>query len=196
VLAVQEREPPRLVLLDDVDLDAPDEGQALAADVAQDFLVERIAARLCRRLEDELPEVGVRLEHDLVRTRPFLEEVGPRAHRVRADVLAVVLDHLAREGAEVGLREVEHERVIRALQPDPQRVAIDELEARIGDVVVEGLAGLERPLVRFIEPDDPVLDQVKVRRLHLRVEEPQDGEGVVGGDQLPPLALEAASGVK
>jgi hypothetical protein len=34
VLAVEEREPARLVLLDDEDLDPPDDGQALSADRA------------------------------------------------------------------------------------------------------------------------------------------------------------------
>ena len=71
-----EREPARLGLLDDRDLDAPDLRHAPALHRRDQRLVPRVVGRL--EVPDEAPILGIRLQHDLRAPRPALQLIRVR----------------------------------------------------------------------------------------------------------------------
>ena len=148
-VALLEREQARIALLDDADLDAAGERQLLSGEPGDDRAIGRVAARRKRHVA----KIRVRLEHDLLRAPPLLDPVGPGAdgigHHPAARV-AVGLDHLARDRAGGGGREVGQQVVRRRGEPDPDRVAVDRLQAFERRIVVEaaGLPGLGDQLRR------------------------------------------------
>ena len=190
VLAVEEREPARLVLLDHEHLDAPDDREALAPDRADHLFVPRFARG---GVEHRFAEIRVRLQDDSVGAPPALEHEGAGADGMRADVLAVELDHLAGERAELHVAHEVRKVVVLRREADLQRVLVGRLQPFDRRVVVEA-AELAPALHQRIEPGDLALEQIEVRRLQLRVEEPLDGERVVGGDELAALAAESRIG--
>ena len=99
VLVVQEGQPARLLLLDDGDLDAIDDRQALAGK----GLGKRHAAGIVGRrmlVVEDFTKAGVAFEHHARAAPPLREPEGPGAHRVLGDLVAVELDHLARQGTD------------------------------------------------------------------------------------------------
>ena len=190
-LAVEEREPARLPLLDDADLDAPGNRQALA--------LERRGDRLRRRRDRPRRRVGHRAESgigDAARfascacTRPACTaRCRPDARRYRCRTPRRPRARAPR----VRHRERIEESAGRPPQPDPQRVAVDDLEPGDRRVVVE-LAGLRGLRARLVAADDLALDQPRPRALDRRVEQPLEAVGLVGRGQLARLALERGIG--
>ena len=193
VLAIEEGQPARLVLLDDADLDAIDHRQAAALEAR----LERLALGIVRRgidllVVEALAVMRVALQHHQRAAPPLLEHEGPGAHRMRHRVARIGLDHLARDRAvQVALREDLHQPRPRLLRPELQRVAVERAQALDGLVVVEGLAGLAHLRVVFVEPEQlELLHFAPRRRGHGRIGEALEGVDVVLGRQLPALALE------
>ncbi len=91
-----EREPARLVLVDDADLDSADLWHRLALH-RRDHQVVPLASRVGLPVPDEAGEARVRLEDDLGAALPLLEHVGAGAHGVCIRVAGVGFDHLARD---------------------------------------------------------------------------------------------------
>ena len=149
-LVVLESQPRRLLLLDDADFDAPDLRHRLACHRRDPLLVERIVARL--ELPADAAKRWIGLEHDLVRALPFLEHVRAGADRVAVGVVGVGLDHLARHRAGIRQGEDVREVVVGFLEPDLERVTVEDLQAVDLAVVVE-LAGLFGVLLDFVESD-------------------------------------------
>ena len=161
-LAVQEREPPRLAFLDDRDFDPLRERERLVLHRARDRLPCR--RHRTRRHVGDAAEVGIGLEHDARAALVLAEPVGTGADRMRADVQAVRLDDLARHRGQVRHRKHVRKSKVRRLQADPQRVAVDDFEARQRRVVVE-LAGLARALLRLVAADELAFEQPRPWRL-------------------------------
>ncbi len=173
-LAPQERQPHRLVL-DGVDeLDAIERGQPAA-------------------LEELLAVIGIPLENLAASGLLGDEHEGTRPHGVTAHVVAIEVDHLARRRGEVLLREHVQEVEIRLVERDPQRVAIEDLQALDRFRVVERRPS-ERALAQRVGPRDLAVDDEELARLPVRIEEPPDAVGVICRDQLARLALERRIG--
>ena len=187
-LPLLEREEPRVALLDDADLDAARERQALPPVLRDDRAVRGIGAVR----EALVAEAGVGLEHDPLAAPPLLEPVRPGADRVRHHPPAAVpigLDHLARDGAGGGRREVRHELGVREVEPDPDRVAIDRLQAGDRLVVVEP-AALARRGDQLVHPLEAPVEHLHRVRAHARIEHALPRVDVVVGGELALPALE------
>ena len=78
-LAALEREPARLVLFHDGDLDAPHLRHLLALHLRDQLVVAGLRRR---EVPDEAAIVGIRVEHDLGAAHPLAELVGAGADRV------------------------------------------------------------------------------------------------------------------
>ena len=118
------------------------------------------------------------------------ELVRSRADRVRADVVAVVLDHLARQRAgDAAVREVVDEDIDGLVELDLPRVAVEGLDPLEGRVVVDAvvLAGLggERGAA-----GDVALHFPKLRGAHLRIEEALERVDVIVRRELALPSLE------
>ncbi len=167
-LLLLEREPARLRLLDDRDLDPADLRHLLAAHVLHELVVPR------RFRHGEIPRepavLGVRFEHDLRAARPARQHVGAGADGVPHRVFAVAFDRLARDDPERGVGDDEEEVVVRFLEAKAERVAIDRLDAGDLRVVVEAPALLRRRRV-LVETDDLAFEQERVGRPVLRIQE-------------------------
>jgi hypothetical protein len=122
VLAVEEGEPARLVLVDHIHLDAADDGQALALQARCDLARAGVVAGFA--LEELLAEVGVRLQHDLRAACPALQQERARAHGVRVEIVAVILGHLPRHGRSRWHRESTGEPEVGGVEP-MQRVSVE-----------------------------------------------------------------------
>ena len=186
-LLLLEGEPARLRLLDDRDLDLAHLRHLLAAHV----LHQRVVPRRFRHREvpGEAPILGIRLEHDLRAAGPARQHVRARADRMAHRVVGVALDHLARDDPERDVRGDEQEVVVGLLEPEAQRVAVDDLDPRDLRVVVELPALLRRRGV-LVQPDDLALEQERVRGPVLRIQEPEIRVDDVLRDELALLALE------
>ena len=191
MLAVQERQPARLLLLDDADLHAVQQRQLAAVQALRHGHGLGVVGRGLLGIA-HLAVARVALEHDLRRPPPALEHERPGAHRVRHDGIAVVLDHLACHGAHhgaVGEQVVEARR--RRLDAHLEAVAVQQLQALDLGVVVEGLFLVDQPLAQLRQAQDAcVLQLEQVRALVLRVVVPLDRVQVVRGGEFARLALE------
>ncbi len=187
VLAVQEREPARLRLVDDVDLDAPDDRKPASQQVRVDGVARRVRAGIA--IEEFLAIAGIRLEHDARAAHPFGDAKGTGAHGVEGDVFAVALHHLP--GQRGRRRHGEHigERVVGAREPDADRVAVRRLQSLDGPLVVEAPRFLRR-VHGGVRPEDLALDEEEPLAAQLRVEQALDGIDVVVGRQFARLAAE------
>ena len=188
---LRKREPPRLALLDHRDLDARHQRQPLVLQ-RRDQWLRRRRYRPDRHVGDAA-KARVRLEDDARAPLVLGEPVGARADGVGADVAAVGLDDLARDGAHVRHGEHVREAVVGRLEPDLQRVAVDDLETGQRRVVVEPARARRRGL-GLVAADQLALDQPRPRRALHRVEVTLDAVGVVGGGQFPRHALECGIG--
>jgi len=112
---------------------------------------------------------------------------------VRAEVESVALGHLARDRAEVGDCEDERKAVIGSVETDAQRVAIDDLESRDRDVVVEAprlLGGANR----LVAAGELAFEQPQPRALDGGVEHAPVGVRVVRGGEFARLAAKRRIG--
>ena len=188
-LLVQEREPARLRLLDDGNLDAPDHRQSLALHPGEDFLPALVVGRGLP-IEVLLAIVGIGLEHHLRGPFPEREPVRARAHRMGADVLAVLLHHLARHGAgDAAVGEVVDEDVERLGELHLEGVAVQRLQPLDGRVVVEPV-GLARLFNRLGAAHDVALDLPELRSAQLRIEHALDRVDVILSGELALAAVE------
>ena len=130
----------------------------------------------------EAAVIGIGFEHDLRAAHPLLEPVRAGADRVghrAAALVAIRLDHFARDGRRRLVREDVRQVVVGVLEPDAQRVAVGRLESRDLRVVVE-LAGLLRRLGKLVEADDLAFDEPRPRRAELRVDQALQRIRVIG----------------
>ncbi len=97
IVAVEERQPARLVFFDDVDDHLVDQRQAAPLQAGGDRLRQRLVGR--RALVVTLAVARRAFQLDARGAAPALEPEGAGAHRMGADVAAVELDHLARHRA-------------------------------------------------------------------------------------------------
>ena len=190
-LAVGEREPRRLSLLDHRYFDAFRNRQLSALERRRDF--PGVGGNRAGRSVRGLAVARVRDEHDLRAPLVLAEHVRSRADRMRADVNAICGDDFACDGRGVRHREHVQETQVRLRQADAQRMAIEDFEAGNRRVVVE-LAGLRRALAHGVRADDLALDEPQPRTLHRGVEEAPDRIFLIGGDQLSRLAAERGVG--
>ena len=170
-LALLEREQPRLILFDDAHFDAADQGHLLALHLRGDAFVLGFGPRL--EIPDEAAIARIRLEDDLRRADPVLEEIWSGADRIRhraARFVGVLLDHFARHRGSRLVRQHERQVVVGLLQADPQRMAVDGLEPGDLLVVVELRVFLRR-IRELVEADDLVLDQPCPRGAQLGIDE-------------------------
>ena len=189
VLGVEEGEPARLRLLDDIDLDALDHRQALAAQSCGDRLLHGIVGRRLL-LVVLLAVVRIALEHHARGALPLREAVGAGADRLLHRAIRIGLDHLARHrAAEVAVGEVVQHVRHRLVEHDAQRVAVDGAQAFHVAVVVELAAG-EGGLAHRVHADDELVEEIEIRRLALRVEVALHRVDVILRDELALLALE------
>ena len=99
LLAVQERQPARLRLVDHRELDAIHHRQAAALQLRRDRLRARVVGGRAGVVQ-LFAEVRVALEHHERRALPLGQDERSRADRVRHHVVAVHLHHFARDRAE------------------------------------------------------------------------------------------------
>ena len=186
-LAVGEREPPALVLLDDADLDAADPRHRLALHLRDQRPVLGVVGR---EVPGEAAVLGVRGERDLRRAHPALEAIRPGTHRVGLDPaagLGVGGDDLARHRGGRGVREHVREVRVGADKAQAQGVAIDRLDAGYRAVVVEA-ARPPRGVGERVEADELAGDEKRPRRAQCRIGKALERVGVVGGRELAPRA--------
>ena len=91
--------------------------------------------------------------------------------------------------AERGRRQVRQQLVVGEHELEPQRVAVDRLQALDRRIVVE-VPGCLRFLDHRIGAGEASVDHLQRVRAHLRIEDALDRVDVVGGDELALLALE------
>ena len=171
-LAAAEREQARIRLLDHRDLDASDLRQALALHRGVRGARVGVGVR-GQRGKRLLAVVRVGLEHDALRAPPLDEPERAGADRIGhrpAAGIAVLLDHLARDGGGLRRRQDRQERVVGLGQLELQRVAVERAQPLDLRVVVEP-AGRLRLRDRVVEPRQPPAQQERVGRAHLRVDE-------------------------
>ena len=189
-LAVQEAEPARLVLLDDRDLDAVVERQALA--------VQALGERQCfdvvgrgLAVEADVAIGGVLVEDDARGAPPRAQAIRPGADGMGGDVVAVGLDHLARDADGIRLAEGGREARPRRRQPELDRVAVERAQALDLGAIVERLLLAQCALAQGVEAEDAVLVERAVEgALGGRVVHALEREDVVVGHQFARLALE------
>ncbi len=186
-LAVGERQPRRLPLLDDRYLDAPRKRQLPALERRRDRL--RCRRHRPRGHVRRVAVAGVRHQHDLRAALVLAEHVRSGPDRVRTDVETVGIDDLAGDGRRVRHGEHVEEAEVRLREADAQRVAVDDLEAGDRGLVVE-LPGSEGPLAHGVGTDDLAVDQPQPRALDGGIEQPPDRIRLIGGGQLARLAVE------
>ena len=112
---------------------------------------------------------------------------------MRADVVAVCFDDLARHGRRIGHRQDVQETQVGRLQMDLQCVAVDDFEAGDRRVVIE-LAGLPSLLARFVGADDLAFEHPQPRRLDRGIEDALQAVGMIGRRQFAQLALKCGVG--
>ena len=123
---------------------------------------------------------------------PFLEAIRAGADRIahRASArIRVFLDDLAGHCAQRRVVENLEQRVVGLDQLQPERVAIGRAQALHFRVVVES-SGRFRFGDRFVEPDDLVLEQIRVGRAHARIDDAFPRVGEIRRGQLALLASE------
>ena len=157
---VEEAQPPPLRLLDNRDLDAWCEGQALSTECRRDRLV--CGRNRPRRHIGILPVAGIRDQFDARASFVLSQHIGAGADGMRADVVAVGFDDLARRRCGVRHRQNEKEPQIRCRKPDPQRVPVDYFQSCDRRVVVEAPSSL-RLRARFVATDDLALEHPQPR---------------------------------
>ena len=150
----------------------------------------RAAGAGCRKRD--VAVVGIGFEDDALPARPALQPIGAGADRIFHDAIGAVLvgvHDFARHRGEVHGREPPFEAVIRALEADAQRVAVDRLESLDLRVVVER-AALARRRQHVVEADQVALEHVDPVRPNLGVEDALDAVDVVLGGQFAAFATE------
>ena len=185
-VTLREREDLGLRFLDDADLDAPDLRQRLAAHALHQILLRCVGIRG----KHQLPVMRIGLEHDTRRAPPFLQDVGPGAHRMAHDVLALGLDDLARDRHHREAGEALLQRVVGARQPYLQRVAVQRAQPRDRGVVVEMRTRLARRVDDRARADDQVCQRRVPAAAQVGIDRPLDRVDVVRRDELARLALE------
>jgi hypothetical protein len=123
------------LILDDADLDAPDERKLPAAELRERAVVRVAALRI-----GLVAIRGIRLQHDLLSAAPFLEAIGARPHGIRhrpARAIGVRLDDFARRARGGDGREVGEKLVVGEVELELQRVAVERQQALHRCVVVE-----------------------------------------------------------
>ena len=128
--------------------------------------------------------IGIRLEHHLRRPLPVGQPVRAGADRVRADVVAVFFDHLARDragGAATG--EVVQPVRLRFEQLDLKRVSVQRSQAFQRRVVIH-LVGRAHPFQQFVRAGDIAFDFGQVRRCQLWIKQALDRIDIILRNQL------------
>ena len=191
LLVVEERQPTRLRLLDHRDLDAVDQRQAPALERCGDRLAAPIAGRRVLVVQ-QLSKARVALKHQVRAAPPLREPERPRAHRVLADAVAVVLDHLPRHRAGVrGIGELLVKARAGLFEPHLETVAVQDTQPFDLAVVVEGCLLRDGFAAQFTQADDPCgFEPVELAALPARVVVTLDRVDVVRGDELAPFAAE------
>ena len=141
-----------------------DHRQAPALEAREQLLAFGVVGGRLGVVQD-LAVVGVALEHDQRTATPLREPERPAADRVRHDLLAVHLDHLARDCAEqvtAGERLVEARA--RLLELEADRVAVERADAGDLAVVVERLAAVDRFLAQRGQAQELRLEDAGRRR--------------------------------
>ena len=190
-----EREEPRLRLLDDGDVDVADERQPAAREPPRDRGVAGLAPCARRRIR-HVAIIRIGLEQDALASRPLLQPVGARAHRILHHPVRGVLvgvHHFARHRRELVRREPPLEAVVRPPEPDLQREAVERAQAFERRVVVPRSA-LARRGERLVEADEVALEEIEPVRAHLGIEDPLEAVDVVLGHELARPALEGRIG--
>jgi hypothetical protein len=189
--ALQERQPARLLLLDDRDLDTVDHRQPPAPEAGEQRLALGVVGGRLGVVE-HLAKLGVSLHDDEGAAAPLDEPERAGADRVAVDLLAVVLDHLARDCAEqvAGGQPFRKARP-RLAEPDLERVAVEGAQALDLAVVVERPLAVERRLAQLGQSEVLLgLEARPDRALVGRVGEALERIHVVLRDQLAALPLE------
>ena len=113
----------------------------------------------------------------------------PQFHVADETRLLEFVGELTRGGREEHVGEPVLERVVRFLETQAQRIAIERLQAFDLLVIVEAIR-LARALERLVEPDQPMIEKIEPVRTYLGVEDALDREDIVFGGELPLLPLE------
>jgi hypothetical protein len=188
---IEKREPAALSFFDDADVDPGQEREALSLKRRRDVLCRRR-----NRSGGHVPQlakarIGQQLDARAALVLPQHERSRP--DRMGPDIVAVGLDHLPRKSGGIGNREHIEKTQIRRLQPDLQRIAIDDGEPCHRGVVVE-LAGFERPRAHFVGADDLAFEHPQPRRLDRRIQDALECVRVVARRQFPRFAPEGRVG--
>ena len=113
--------------------------------------------------------------------RACTDRCRPDARRCRAPYASTTSRACARH---VRHREHVREAQVGRVEPDAQRVAVDDLEPRHRRVVVEVAASSSRLRARLVAALELAFEQPHPRRLDRGVEEALEAVGEVGGGQL------------
>ena len=185
-LVFLKREPRRLLLFDDVDLDPPDLRHLLAFHRRGDLDVAWVAAGF--GLPYESSKIRVGFEDDLVRALPFLEAIGAGSNRVSIGVVGVGVDDLARDRAVVRHGHEISEVVVGLLELDLQRISVQRLQSVDPGVVIHP-AAFFGVFLELLESHDAI-DEAFEGRLVGGILEALDRVDVILRGQLALLALE------
>ena len=128
---LQKREPDRLRLFDDRDLDPTDLRHLLAFHRRDQRLIPGLVARL--KIPDEPAVIGIGLEDDLRAPGPALQNVRARTDRMRHELFAGIgVDDFARHGAKWNVRNDIREIVVGS-EENPLAQLEDVGRALVGD---------------------------------------------------------------
>ena len=191
LFGIQIRQPPRLGLFDDGDDDPIHQGQALPLEARRHVLQPRLPfGRML--VVQHLAVIGVACQHHARAALPFGQHKGPRAHRVFANFVPVVLHHLPRQGAgERAVGEVVEKSGVGFGQTNAEGIPVQRLQALDLLVVIKRLFGRDELFAQLREPDDfGVLKDVEVGALPARVVVAFERVDIVGRRQLALLAFE------
>lgn len=190
LLAVQKRQPARLAFLDDRELDAIDHRQPATLQAPQHCGCVRISGRWLS-IEQLFAIARIAFEHDSRRALPLGEAERAGPDRVRHHVVGVGFDDIACHRTEhAGVGQVLVEARLGTGEADPERIAVDRVDAFDLGVVVEFPARL-RSLARLAQADHlRGLDARPRRALPARIGNALQLVDVVGRRQFALLALE------
>ena len=170
LLPVQERQPARLLFLDDRYLDAIDHRQPPPAEASQQSLAFRVV-RVRLGVVKALSVSRIFFQHDLRRAPPLDQTKRAGSHRLAHDLIRVRLDHFARYCAEqVTSCEGMQKARLRFLELELKRVLIERAQPFDRSVIVERLLRLQRLLAHCRHADNLVLFERRiVRRFPARI---------------------------
>ena len=151
-----------MLFFNGIDFDAIKQGQALASNTVDHFLIPFVIRIGIARVQRRAAIAGVALQHDLGFTHPFREAKWAGAHRMRHGVIGVHFNDFTRHRCSWWHGKDVQEVVVRFGEGDTQRIAIQQLQSRHRRIKVK-LASAFGLLSELIQTHDAIFNQPAIR---------------------------------